>query len=143
MREDEHQPPIDMLNYAQQAMNHAYVPYSHFAVGACLRSANGELFSGCNVENVSYGMTLCAEAGALSAMIRSGQQRWSEALVISSGNLLCSPCGACRQRLFEFAQPDSICHLCTLAGDYRLVSMSELFPLPFSSLNLSNDPLMG
>lgn len=136
MREDDRQPPIEMLNYAEQAMRHAYMPYSHFAVGACLRASNGELFSGCNVENVSYGMSLCAEAGALAAMIRGGQQRWSEVLVISSGNLLCSPCGACRQRLAEFALPDSVCHLCTLAGDYRLVSMAELFPLPFNAANL-------
>jgi len=131
-----HNPPADLLSEAKLALTAAYVPYSHFSVGACLRAPDGQLFSGCNIENASYGLTLCAEASALTGLIRSGQHRWSEILVISSGQQLCSPCGACRQRLFEFAQPDSICHLCTLTGDYHRLSMAELFPYPFGTFNL-------
>lgn len=130
------QPPQELLTQARQAMSCAYAPYSHFSVGASLRTADGQIFSGCNVENASYGLTLCAEANALTALVRGGQQRWVEALIVSSGQQLCFPCGACRQRLFEFAQLDSVCHLCTLTGDYQVVRMTELLPFPFGTFNL-------
>jgi cytidine deaminase len=131
-------PPEDLLTEARQALRFAYAPYSHFSVGACIRAANGQLFSGCNLENASYGLTLCAEASALAALVRGGQQCWSEILIISSGEKLCSPCGACRQRLFEFAKADSICHLTNFKAEYARVGMSELFPLPFGAFNLES-----
>ncbi len=134
----EAQPPAELLIQAQRALKCAYAPYSKFAVGASLRAANGQLFSGCNVENASYGLTLCAEAGALTALIQAGQKHWSDILIISSGQELCFPCGACRQRLFEFALPSSVLHICTFAGDYKSVSMRELFPFPFGTFNLES-----
>ena len=138
MKQNAEKPPQDLLVEATQALEVAYSPYSLFSVGACLRAANGQLFSGCNIENASYSLTLCAEACALAGLIRSGQQRWQEILIVSSGEQLCSPCGACRQRLFEFAQSDSVCHLCTLSGGYQRVSMAELFPYPFGPFNLES-----
>ncbi len=131
------QPPAELLARAKQAMLRAYVPYSHFSVGVCLRSVEGQFFTGCNIENASYGLTLCAEAGAMAAMICGGSKKWLEALIISSGKDFCSPCGACRQRLFEFAESTSIYHLCTLSGDYRILTMEELFPYPFGNFNLT------
>lgn len=138
MKENAQRPPPDLLVEAQQALQAAYSPYSLFPVGACLRAENGQLFSGCNIENASYGLSLCAEACALAGLIRSGHQRWQEILIVSSGAQLCSPCGACRQRLFEFAQPESVFHLCTLSGEYQRVSMAELFPCPFGPFNLES-----
>lgn len=132
------QPPTALLNSAKRAMQFSYSPYSHFAVGVCLRAPSGELFSGANIENASYSLALCAESSALAGLIGAGQHHWSEALIITSGQELCPPCGACRQRLFEFSTPESICHLCTLQGDYRLVSMAELLPLPFGKFNLES-----
>lgn len=130
------QPPEDLLEESKQALNVAYAPYSHFVVGACLRSADGRLFKGANIENASYPLSLCAEACALAGMLGSGQHHWSEMVLISSGKRLCFPCGACRQRLFEFAQPDSVCHICTLAGEYQPVRIKDLLPYPFESANL-------
>ncbi|MBS0352081.1 MAG: cytidine deaminase [Proteobacteria bacterium] len=117
-------------------MEKAYAPYSKFLVGACLRAGNGSLVTGGNIENASYGLSLCAEACALSALVNDGQRRWSEILVISSGNEICFPCGACRQRLFEFSLPDSICHLCTLPGVYQHITMKQLLPFPFGAFTL-------
>lgn len=125
------QAPTDMLEAAKKALLVAYSPYSGFSVGVCLRAADGQLFNGCNIENLSYGLTLCAEASALSAMISAGHNRWTEALIISSGKQICSPCGACRQRLYEFALPESLFYLCAGQGDYQTISMADLLPLPF------------
>jgi len=126
------QAPADMLEAAKKALLVAYSPYSNFSVGVCLRAAGGQLFNGCNIENHSYSLTLCAEASALSAMISAGHNRWIEALIISSGKQFCSPCGACRQRLYEFALPESLFYLCTAQGDNQIISMADLLPLPFN-----------
>ncbi len=131
-------PPKDLLDESKKALILAYAPYSHFEVGACLRSADGSIFKGANIENASYPLSLCAEATALAGMLGSGQRSWLELLVISNGQHLCFPCGACRQRLFEFAQPESICHICTFAGDYQIVSMKDLLPYPFKLSNLES-----
>lgn len=138
MNQNAEKPPQDLFAKATRALEVAYCPYSLFSVGACLRADNGQLFSGCNIENASYSLTLCAEACALAGLIRSGQQLWQEILIVSSGEQLCPPCGACRQRLFEFARSDSVFHLCTLSGGYQRVNMAELFPHPFGSFNLES-----
>lgn len=130
------QPPAELLIRAKQAMLRAYAPYSQFSVGVCLRSTDGQFFTGCNIENASYGLSLCAEAAAMAAMVCGGYKKWFDALIISSGKELCTPCGACRQRLFEFSEPDSVYHLCTLSGDYLILTMKELFPFPFGKFNL-------
>lgn len=122
-----------MLEQAQRTKQHAYAPYSHFAVGACLRTVDGALFSGANMENASYGLTLCAEAGALLAMVASGARQVTDIVVVSDAPGFCPPCGACRQRLQEFAAPNLTVHLFNQQGSYQARSMVELLPFPFDN----------
>ena len=98
---DEHQ---RLVQAARQAMEHAYAPYSQFKVGAALLTTAGELFSGCNVENASYGLTNCAERTAIFTAVREqGPKMVIRAIaVVNNKDLPCSPCGACRQVIFEF-----------------------------------------
>ena len=95
--------PQDLLRAARAALANAYVPYSHFPVGAALRSASGIVYSGANVENASYGLTRCAEQSAVQAMVTAGERDFTEIVVVSGSEVPASPCGACRQILFEFA----------------------------------------
>lgn len=122
-----------MLTHAQQARQHAYAPYSNFAVGACLRTEQGNYYSGANMENASYGLGLCAETGALMAMVAQGERRVTDLVVVSDAEGFCPPCGACRQRLIEFAHPNMTVHLFNQRGGYQAVSMVELFPFPFDN----------
>lgn len=123
----------DMVELAKQMMRRAYAPYSHYTVGAVLRGENGKLYGGCNIENASYPVGSCAEASAISAMIADGERRIAEVLVIGSGSELVSPCGACRQRLREFAGDDTPVHMCDSSGVRRTVSFGELFPFSFDA----------
>src|SRR5579863_3515532 len=92
---------------ARSAQARAYAPYSRFHVGAALRTSSGALFTGCNVENAAYPQGACAEANAIGAMALAGERRIAEILVIGEGAALCTPCGGCRQRIREFAAPDT------------------------------------
>ena len=89
-----------LVQAALEARTHAYAPYSNFLGGAAILADNGEVFEGCNVENASYGLTICAERSAVSAAIVMGQQKW-RAIAIASRDAV-TPCGACRQVLHEF-----------------------------------------
>lgn len=120
-----------MRDLALGVKSHAYAPYSHFAVGACLRAENGDYFTGCNVENVSYGLTLCAEAGAIMAMLANGQQRFTDLVIVSDAIKACPPCGACRQRLMEFAAPGAQVHLFDQEGGHQEIAMLDLLPFSF------------
>ena len=82
----------------------AHVPYSHFPVGAAVRTASGRVFVGCNVENASYPEGICAEAAAIGAMVAAGEHEIVEVLTIADGERLTTPCGGCRQRIREFAR---------------------------------------
>ena len=103
-------PNDTLLRAAKSAMTNAYAPYSHFRVGAALLTAKGEIFSGCNVENASYGMTVCAERTAIfSAVAKSGPELEIVAVaVVNDQGVPCSPCGACRQVIYEFGPKASI-----------------------------------
>jgi cytidine deaminase len=90
-----------VIRAAVEARQHAYARYSHFEVGAALLAGNGRIYAGCNVENGSYGLTICAERAAVFAAVAAGQQQFELLAVATSGGG--SPCGACRQVLFEFA----------------------------------------
>lgn len=131
-------PPADMLAAATVVLPNAYAPYSHYPVAACVRSETGELFSGCNVENAAFPIGTCAETGAISALFAAGHRSIREALILVPGQKICSPCGACRQRLLECASPETIIHLCTLHGDYQHITLAELLPLAFGSKNLES-----
>ena len=130
--------PQDMLKKATAAMQCAYAPYSHYAVGACLRDESNQLHAGCNVENASFSTTLCAEASALGALISNGTKQVREVLIVVAGNRLCPPCGACRQRLMELAEPNAIVHLCMSDGQYQSITIKELMPFPFGPENLES-----
>jgi cytidine deaminase len=112
-----------MLEAARHALAHAHAPYSRFRVGACVRTASGRLYAGCNVENASYGLTLCAETTAIGAMI--------EVLVLTDRAEHCPPCGRCRQQLAEFARPGTPVHLCGPEGLRLTTTLGELLPLAF------------
>ena len=121
---------------AKDAFANAYAPYSDFPVGAALRTPEGEIFSGCNVENAAYPQGSCAEAGAISAMAHAGRRRIAEVLVVGGGAGLCTPCGGCRQRLREFAGPQTPIHVAGPEGVKASFTLAELLPESFGPENL-------
>src|SRR5918994_4985459 len=96
---------------ASAAMEHAYAPYSKFQVGAAILAGNGQIYSGCNVENAAYPVGSCAEAGAIAAMVAAGGSRIAEIVVMGEGDNLVTPCGGCRQRIPGFARPGTPIHV--------------------------------
>jgi len=122
---------LDKLFRAAKAVREkAYAPYSNFLVGAAFRTPDGKIFTGCNVENASYPVSVCAEGGAVSAMIAAGYREIEEAVVIGDA-ALCTPCGMCRQRLKEFGTDDLVVHVADLQGIRRSFTMDELLPAAF------------
>ena len=126
----------EMLALAKTMMAHAYAPYSNFHVGAVVRGSNGKLYGGCNVENAAYPVGNCAEASAIAAMVGDGEPRIVEALVMGPEGELCTPCGACRQRLREFAGVDLPIHLADPTGVKQTVTLGELLPMSFGPAHL-------
>ena len=120
-----------MLDLARRALTNAHAPYSHFRVGACVRTSGGRLHAGANVENVSYGLTLCAESAAIAAMVTAGEREIVEVVIVTEGTELCPPCGRCRQQLAEFAGATARVHLCGPEGVRLSTTLGELLPLAF------------
>lgn len=127
----------DIVAAARAAMARAYAPYSRFKVGAAVRGASGRLYAGCNVENAAYPQGWCAEASAIAAMVMAGETRIVEAAVMGGGDAPCTPCGGCRQKLYEFAGDDLPIHVCGPQGLRRTVTLGELLPLAFGPENLT------
>jgi cytidine deaminase len=120
-----------LLAAAQEAKERAYAPYSHFHVGSALMTDTGKIYSGCNVENTSYGLTICAERNAVFRMINDGERRIAEILVIGDTEKFLPPCGACRQVIAEFAGNDTIVYLCNKHGQWKKNTIAELIPYTF------------
>ncbi len=120
-----------MINKAHDSLKYAYAPYSRFKVAACLSTENDNLYTGVNVENGSYGLTVCAETTALCKMISAGEQRIKSVVLLAENNLLCTPCGACRQRIFEFSDANTLIHLCNQNSVFQSITINELMPLAF------------
>ncbi len=121
----------EMIRLAMAARDNAHAPYSGFRVGACLRSADGRLFAGCNVENAAYPEGQCAETSAIGAMVAAGARQIAEVLILAEGERLCTPCGGCRQRLAELADADTPVHVAGLQGVRRSFTLGELLPEAF------------
>jgi cytidine deaminase len=127
----------ELFDAARAAQERAYAPYSHFPVGAAVRTAGGTVFAGCNVENAAYPQGSCAEAGAISAMVAGGERSIVEVLVVGDGEALCTCCGGCRQRLREFAGPTTPIHVADRAGIRATFTLEQLLPHSFGPENLA------
>ena len=124
-----------LISAAKQARENAHAPYSNFRVGAALRAASGRIFGGCNVENATYGLTVCAERIAIFKAISEGARGFDAIAVETDTDTLTPPCGACRQLIWEFCGDVPVI-LANLKGKTENIPMRELFPKPFDSSNL-------
>lgn len=131
MLSDENKATQQLLQLAKKAQEHAHAPYSNFAVGAAIVDENDDYHASCNVENAAYPLGQCAEAGAISAMICNGGKHIKHILIASPNDKFCPPCGGCRQKIAEFALPDTKVHLSTQNGSIKSVLLSELLPMQF------------
>lgn len=127
----------ELFEAAAKAQAQAYAPYSRFRVGAAIRGGSGRIHAGCNVENAAYPVGTCAEAGALAAMILAGDRDPTDILVLGEGEMLCTPCGACRQRLREFGGDRLAIHVAGPDGIRRSFTLAELLPHSFGPDNLA------
>ena len=118
---------------AAKVRENAHVPYSRFKVGAAIRAASGTVYVGCNVENVAYPEGTCAEAGAIAAMVASGETEIAEAYVIADSPAPVPPCGGCRQKLAEFAGGDVRVTMATVDGLEKTVTVADLLPAAFDA----------
>jgi cytidine deaminase len=124
-----------LARQARAARRRAHAPFSRFKVGAALRTADGEVITGCNVENASYGLTLCAERVAVFKAVSEGRRRFDAIAVAVDSPKLAAPCGPCRQILWEFCG-DIWVHMVDLGEKSLTVRMSDLLPYPFDRRNL-------
>lgn len=131
--------PDSLETAARAVRENAYAPYSGFKVGAALRGAAGGLYAGCNVENAAYPEGTCAEAGAIAAMVAAGETRIVSAFVIADSPEPVSPCGGCRQKLAEFAGPDTPVTLATIGGKTLQTTVGALLPGAFSDAYMAGD----
>jgi homotetrameric cytidine deaminase len=125
-----------LVHAARDVMERAHAPYSRYRVGAALRAEDGSIHVGANVENAAYPQGQCAEASAIGAMIAAGATEIAEVAVVALHLDICPPCGGCRQRLSEFARPETPVHLGRPGGPRRTIALGELLPLGFTSEGL-------
>lgn len=129
---------MSLIDAARAVRENAYAPYSKFKVGAALRTEGGSVYVGCNVENVAYPEGTCAEAGAIAAMVAGGETNITEVAVIADSPSPVTPCGGCRQKIFEFANPEAIIVLATLGGDQKTMAVRDLLPGAFVKAHMDN-----
>ncbi len=121
-----------LIAAARRARENAHAPYSNFRVGAALRAKSGRIFGGCNVENATYGLTVCAERVAIFKAVSEGERGFDAVAVVTDADSLTPPCGACRQLIWEFCGDVPIV-MANLKGKREVLQMRDLFPKPFDS----------
>ena len=120
-----------LVDMAIDASKHSHSPFSHFKVGAALLTNDGKIYTGCNIENASYGLTICAERTAIFKAMSEGEREFSAITIFAdTKENLISPCGACRQIISEFC-PNAQVILCNRDRDYKIMTPSELLPFAF------------
>jgi cytidine deaminase len=124
-----------LIKEAEKARKRAYTPYSKFKVGAAVLSSDGKIFSGCNIENASFGMSVCAERVAIFKAISEGSTKFKAIAVIGDTDKPCSPCGACRQVISEFGE-EILLIMANLKGDVKIKKIGELLPEAFGKKDL-------
>ncbi len=125
-----------LIDYAKKAMGNAYAPYSGFSVGTALLTVDGEIFTGCNIENSSFGATICAERCAVMKAVSEGCTSFSKIAIVSSGGNYTYPCGICRQFLSEFMEDGTVVLFDDVIGEIKEYSLDSLIPFAF---NLNRD----
>jgi cytidine deaminase len=127
----------ELLAAARAVQANAHAPYSRFPVGAAVRTPSGAVFSGCNVENASYPLGTCAEAGAIAAMVAAAEKTIDVIVTVADGDMLATPCGGCRQRIREFATAATVIHVAGPEGVRKSYTIDELLPDSFGPENLA------
>ena len=130
----------EMIELAMQARTKAYAPYSNFQVGACVKMENGSYYTGCNIENASYGATNCAERTAVFKAVSEGERNFTAIALCGGLNGVvkdyCAPCGVCRQVMREFCKPDFKIILVKSEEEWKIYTLSQLLPEGFGPENL-------
>ena len=129
-----------LLQAAIKASRHAKAPYSNFRVGAALLCKDGNVFTGCNIESSSFGLSICAERVALVKALSEGETEFTRMAIVAKGNHAVNPCGACLQLLSDYA-PNLELVLGNLEGQFKRIELSKLLPFPFSGEDFAEDPL--
>lgn len=126
----------ELMKIARKARQNAYAPYSHFAVGAALLAESGRVYTGCNIENASYGLTCCAERNAIFAAVGAGERRFKMLAVAADSPEPVAPCGACRQVIAEFGIPFVV--MGNLKETTKTMTAEELLPYGFGQESMNN-----
>lgn len=126
----------ELMKMALEARQNAYAPYSHFAVGAALLAESGRVYTGCNIENASYGLTCCAERNAIFAAVGAGERRFKMLAVAADSPEPLAPCGACRQVIAEFGIPLVV--MGNLKEATKTMTAEELLPYGFGQESMNN-----
>ncbi|WP_166417592.1 cytidine deaminase [Cochlodiniinecator piscidefendens] len=129
---------MSLLDAAKKVRENAHAPYSNFKVGAAITTPSGQVYVGCNVENVAYPEGTCAEAGAIAAMVAAGETQIVEIAVVADCPTPIPPCGGCRQKISEFAEPNAQVTMATVDGQINTLSVGELLPGSFSAAHMEN-----
>lgn len=130
----------ELVKIAKNAKEKAYVPYSNFRVGAAVLTIEGQVFTGCNIENASFGLTNCAERTAIFKAVSEGYNKFQAIAISTDTQNITSPCGACRQVLIEFGENIDVI-MANIEGQYEIYKISKLLPLAFSPNKLEEERL--
>ena len=133
----------ELARAAKAASEQAYAPYSKFPVGVAVQAQSGKIYTGCNVENASYGGTVCAERNAIAAAVVAGERTFSAVMVYTPQDKLTPPCGICRQVIAEFFTPNAPIASCNHLQQQQLWTLGELLPAAFTPTYLANSTKVG